>query len=190
MKSKRMWSFAALAACGLLVAGTAFAQTGEGPGRRERGQRAGQGQRQERRAERMGGEGEMGHHRPRHGMRILRALDLTPEQREAIKAIHENYKPQIQAAHENLVQQRKALRDAVKATPVNEGAIRSAANQVGSGIGDLAILLANRRAEVRAVLTAEQQDQFDQAVDDLPELGGGLGRGGRRGGPAAADEAL
>jgi Spy/CpxP family protein refolding chaperone len=179
MKSKRIWSMAAVALCGLLAAGAAFAQDEAGGGRRARGQR------QERMTERRGAQDEMGPQglSGHPGLRILRDLDLTPEQREQIKAIHEKYAPRIKAAHEAVLESRKALREAGTANPVNEGAIRSAANQVGTAVGDLAVLVANRHAEVRAVLTTEQQAKFDATVEELPEPGAMMEqRGGRRGG--------
>jgi Spy/CpxP family protein refolding chaperone len=176
MNGKRGWTLLALALCGAVAAGAALAQE-EGAGRGQRRQRAAEGA-----GRQMKQEGERGG----PGRGLLHDLNLTEEQREQIKAIHEKYQPQLEAARKTVREAVKALRDAVRANPVNEGAIRAAATQVGNAVGDLAIIRANQHAEIRAVLTAEQQAKFDAAIEEMPPAGGprggGMG-GGPRGGP-------
>lgn len=168
-----MWSLAVVVLCGVFAAGTALGQEGEGRarGRQERGQKQRQmGERHEQGA--MQGE-QMG---PRGAMR---GLELTPEQREQIKAIHEKYAEQTQAARETLRQKHEALRKITRQLPVDEGAIRSAANHFGNAAGDFSLLVAHRHEEVRAILTPEQQEKFDAFAEELPAPGRGP-RGGPR----------
>jgi protein CpxP len=123
----------------LVVADTAGAQPPGGPGGRA---------------------GRMGRYNgPSQGRQLmhLRALDLSEAQREQIRSIHEQNRESTQAAGERLQVARRALQDAVTADPMNEGAIRVVASELGVAEGDAAVQRASVHAQVWQTLTPEQQ---------------------------------
>lgn len=89
-------------------------------------------------------------------------LDLTTEQRNKIRDVITSHKAEIATAIKPVVEKRRALREATLATNVDETAIRAAANDLGRAIGDAAVVGAKVKAEVRAVLTPEQQKKLDE----------------------------
>ncbi len=129
---------------------------------------------------------------------ILQGLDLTDEQIEAIKQVHETNKEAMQAAQKAVGEGAKALHEAV--LQGNEADIRAAATNLGNAIGQCALLRAATMASIKAVLTAEQQAKLEQLQSRMKQhvLGPGqqmqdpdlpgflLGFGHRRGaGPGA-----
>lgn len=123
---------------------------------------------------------------------MLRGLDLTAEQIDAVKEIMEANKEAMQASHEAVAEARKALEEAVVAG-ADEQDIRAAAAALSKAIGDGAVLRASTAASVKKVLTEEQlaeleerkerAEGFRERIQD-PEFRGRLGRirGGRPGG--------
>ncbi len=116
----------------------------------------------------------------------LRAdLDVTPEQRMAIREVVEGYRPAIRPMLEKMVASRRALHETVVAEQPNEAAIRHAAADMGATITEAALLASRVAAEVRPLLTAEQiarlqEFKVDQqfAVDTwLQKEASGLGAG-------------
>ena len=87
----------------------------------------------------------------------LRALDLSEAQREQIRIIREQNREATQAAGELVHVARQALQDAVTADPMNEGAIRVVASELGIVEGDAAVQRAFLHAQVWQTLTPEQQ---------------------------------
>jgi Spy/CpxP family protein refolding chaperone len=86
-------------------------------------------------------------------------LNLSEAQR---KAVHETIKahvPEIAAAIKPVLEAKRALHDAVLADNPGEAAIRNAAADVGSSIGDAAVVMAAIKVEVfkNAQLTPEQK---------------------------------
>lgn len=109
-------------------------------------------------------------------MTLRSELDVTSEQREAIKTIVQSHRSEIVAVAKPIVEQRRALRDATLAKDSNEEAIRAAANRLGKAIGDAAVLASKVKGEVGTVLTPEQMrkvEEFrlhsDAAVDGFIE---------------------
>ena len=90
-------------------------------------------------------------------MMYLRALDLTEAQREQIRSIREQNREATQAAGERVRVARQALQDAVTADPMNEGAIRVVASELGIAEGDAAVQRAYVHAQVWQTLTPGQQ---------------------------------
>lgn len=179
MKGMSKWMMVAAILCAVIVAGTAWAQPQGGP-RQRAGRGAmpmgeaiegqpgpGPGPAVEATEWRPGPRpvGFLGEFRP--GGRIMRMLELTPEQRQQIRQIFENYKPQIEQTIKALHEKRVALREAVRAEPVNEGSIRAAATALGTVIGDASVLRAHIRFEIRQVLTAEQKAKLDAAIAEI-----------------------
>lgn len=98
-------------------------------------------------------------HRFGHRMRMMHALKeagVTDAQREQIRAILREQRPQLQPLRKQLVQERRALRDVIQTTPVNESAIRTQSARVAQVQADLAVQRARIAERVRAVLTPDQ----------------------------------
>jgi protein CpxP len=65
----------------------------------------------------------------------------------------------MQQVYQRLEAARRAQRQAMAATPVDENAIRTAAQDVAAVSADIAVERAKLRAEVFEVLTPEQREQ-------------------------------
>ena len=115
-------------------------------------------------------------HRFGHRMRMMHALKqvgVTDAQKEQIRGILREQRPQVQPLRKQLVQERRALRDAIQQSPVNESAIRTQSARVAQVQADLAVQRARIADKVRAVLTPDQvsklkelQAQRDARVDE------------------------
>ena len=84
-------------------------------------------------------------------------LNLSGEQKQQIKQIIRSHRVEIATALKPVVEKHRALRDAVLADSGNEQAIRSAAGNLGTSIGDAAVIAAKVKGEVAKVLTPEQR---------------------------------
>jgi len=118
---------------------------------------------------------------PRMFARISRALDLTGDQQGAVKSVLRNHADEIAAQMTASRAARKALRDAVMATPSDEATIRARAADAGRVQGDGAVLFAKIRAELDPILTPDQRekartfqsrvhDRGDNAADSLKKF--------------------
>jgi Spy/CpxP family protein refolding chaperone len=87
-------------------------------------------------------------------------LNITPEQRSKIAATVKSHRDEIRPVAKHLLEKRKALGEAVLATPKNEEAIRKAANDLSKAIGDASVLASKVIAEARTALTPEQIDRI------------------------------
>lgn len=127
---------------------------GEKPGW-ERGRRGGRGHR----GPGMGGPGAAG----AHGLRFaLRNLDLSEAQREEVRAIFENERDEVVAAHERMRALGEELRGQIETDPYDEDAVRAKAAAVASQSVEMAVLRARQSGQVRDVLTADQLDRLEQ----------------------------
>lgn len=161
MKAIRIVALGAAVALGLGASGELRAQASPAP-------QAGAERAAKARAER-GERGERGRMHGRHMGGLFRDIELTEAQKEQMKAIHERYRPQMQALRPD----RGEGRDS---TARPDSATRAQA----------LALMTRRNAELRAVLTAEQQAPFDRNVTQMKERGARKGgkhgkREGRRG---------
>ncbi|MCX6537624.1 MAG: Spy/CpxP family protein refolding chaperone [Acidobacteria bacterium] len=126
---------------------------------------------------------------PMAGMmrRGLAQLNLTDDQKTRIKSTLESNRDATQAIAKRMIAAREALGDAVTADTIVEADIRAKAAAVAVVEADAAVLRANVRAQVFALLTPEQVAKAKQlrAVGNgriKQFLGRMLGRDGR-GGP-------
>ena len=104
-------------------------------------------------------------HRFGHRMGMMRALKevgVTDTQKEQIRGIMRQQRPQMQPLRKQMVQERRALRNATQTSPVNESAIRTQAARVAQVHADLAVQRAHMADRVRAVLTPEQQAKLKE----------------------------
>ena len=99
-------------------------------------------------------------------------LNISADQREQIKQILQFRSFGDCRCLAPVVEKCRVLRDAVAADTSDEQAIRAAANNLASSIGDAAVLTAKVRAEVAKVLTPDQRAkiaefrrQSDQSID-------------------------
>lgn len=96
-------------------------------------------------------------------------LNLTDQQKGEIREIFKAHAPEIKDAVAALLRDRRALIETVRAEAVDEKAIRRASLALADSIADASILRASVRAEVRAVLTSEQLEKVDAALEDIED---------------------
>jgi Spy/CpxP family protein refolding chaperone len=100
--------------------------------------------------------------------RALRGeLGLTDEQRNEIKAILKSHKEEIRTVAGELREEHKKLREATLRQPLDEAAIRQAASDMATSIGDAAVLHAKVREEVVSKLTPQQVRKLDTFRKDV-----------------------
>lgn len=97
---------------------------------------------------------------PFGGLRMLRELNLSDEQRQEIRGI-------MQTARESGVQKqlmdaRKALQDAVENPTLDENNIRNLADQLGVAEGNAAVERAHIRQQILQILTDEQRQELEK----------------------------
>ncbi|MBA3273163.1 MAG: periplasmic heavy metal sensor [Chthoniobacterales bacterium] len=96
-------------------------------------------------------------------MMTLRAeLNLTDEQRDAVKQTLQSRKSEIVTAVKPVVAARRTLRDAVLAEKPDDATIRQAADALGKSIGDAAVTLAKVKVELaeKAQLSEQQMQKI------------------------------
>lgn len=104
-------------------------------------------------------------------LRQLRSdLDLTPEQKRDIAGILQDDRDEIVDAVQNLHDKRKTLMRAIRADDVDERAIRRAARDLTPAVADASVLRAQVRHRTREVLTADQRDRVDDAIDEIEQM--------------------
>ena len=92
---------------------------------------------------------------------LFQGITLTADQQTQVKAVNEKLQPRLDSARAEVM---AARRDGGQVAPERMQAMRA--------------LQAEQRAALRAVLTPEQQAQFDRNVAAMPR-GRGMGGGGR-----------
>lgn len=134
----------AVAVGGTTVSGTAWADRGG-----DRDGRCGS-------EERDGGWKGHGH----GGQRLAKALGLSKEQREQVKAIFGKHRDEMAPLRKKMESERRELRNLTQSDKPDEAAIREQAKKIAVTSGDIAVLRAKVSQEVRAVLTPEQIKKF------------------------------
>jgi Spy/CpxP family protein refolding chaperone len=99
----------------------------------------------------------------------LQKLNLTEQQRAAIKAIVKEQYPKIEPKIRQMVDARRALRSAIQQSEVDEKLIRERAAAVGNIGADLAVARARIRARLVALLTEEQKQTLMGLQKDADE---------------------
>ena len=92
----------------------------------------------------------------------LHQLDLTEEQRQAIRTVRESRRTSRRDIKERSAPIRKALRDAATAPIIDEAMIRHLTSQLADIQAESAIASATIRAEVLQLLAPEQQDALQE----------------------------
>jgi periplasmic protein CpxP/Spy len=92
----------------------------------------------------------------------LGQLDLSDAQKQQIAAIMKQQRQTTQPLMKQLEQARAAQHTAIETVPVNEAAVRAAAQAVAAAQADMAVQEAQLHADIFAVLTVEQQAKAKQ----------------------------
>ncbi len=108
---------------------------------------------------------------------VLRSeLNITGDQRKQIAALIKNRTNDIRPVAKDVFDKRVVLREVVLNKPGDEQAIMAAAKDLGTAIGKAAVLASTIVAEIKPVLTPEQQEHIknfkvgsDQAVSQWIE---------------------
>ncbi len=118
--------------------------------------------------------------------RIAERLDLSEDQREQIRAIHDSYREEAESLMEAMGVAQLVLRGRIHADVFDEAAIREAAAEVAAAEADLAVLRAKIGNDVRQVLTPEQVAEAELLHDRMRGFADGW-RGHRRWGQRGFD---
>lgn len=117
--------------------------------------------------------------RDRIHQRLVR-VGITAEQRDQVRAVLKSFMPEVAPLVKQSIQERKALRDAIRATPVNEAAIRAQSAKVAAIDAELAVKRAQIIEKVRPILTPEQLGELGRMEDEFhSKINDGLGKLGR-----------
>jgi len=100
-------------------------------------------------------------------LRILRQLDLTDEQVEAIQEVLEANKDKAEASRKAIAEATKALHEA--ALKGDEAGIQEAGKNLGEAMGKGAVLRASTMNSVKEVLTNEQREKVEELTAKLQE---------------------
>jgi Spy/CpxP family protein refolding chaperone len=125
--------------------------------------------------------GDRGHMRQAGIRGAFRGIELTQAQRDQMKTVNEKYRAQFQTLRESLKPDLQAAREARQRG--DTVAARAAFDRTKAGREKMQALLQQQRTEIRALLTAEQQQTFDKNVAQMKERMDNRGgeRKGRRG---------
>jgi protein CpxP len=98
--------------------------------------------------------------------RILAQIGVTAQQKAQVKTILRGYQPTLEPLVKEVVTERRALRDTIRAETIDETAIRAQAAKVASLEADLAVERAHVAHDVRVVLTPGQISKLkDMQID-------------------------
>ena len=92
----------------------------------------------------------------------LGQLDLSDAQKQQARDISQRHRQAMQPVMQRLQQAMMAERSAVEAVPVNEAAVRGAAQDVAAAQADLAVDRARLHNDIFSILTVEQQTKAKQ----------------------------
>jgi Spy/CpxP family protein refolding chaperone len=97
----------------------------------------------------------------------LAQLGVTDDQKAQVKAILRKYQPTAGPLIKQVVTERRALRDTIRAEIVDETAVRAQAAKVASLEADLAVQRAHVAHEIRGVLTPGQLQKLKDTQTDV-----------------------
>ena len=140
MRTKR--GLICAAAIGMLMAGAAWAETGDTNAAAKRTHE---------------GKGPGG-----RGMAEFSQLNLTAEQNQQIEAIMKLNQEAIQAASAQAQETREALNKQMQTGPFDEQSVRAACKKAALASEEAAVLRAKVAGQIRAVLTSDQQAALDK----------------------------
>jgi periplasmic protein CpxP/Spy len=106
-----------------------------------------------------------GFHKEWHGgghfmHKMTKQLDLSEDQQQQLKALHEQDKPRMEAQHEALRKNHEKMHELITSGGYTEDKASQLAEQQGTITAELARLRAAHMAKLYALLTPEQQKEF------------------------------
>jgi len=99
------------------------------------------------------------------GLYVLRDLDLSSEQREAIRTLLREQAQDKKVLMENLKKELKVMREVSRAAEFDEKAVRAAAAETCKAGEELAVHRARVMHQIRSMLTAEQVQKLEDRTD-------------------------
>jgi Spy/CpxP family protein refolding chaperone len=96
----------------------------------------------------------------RQTVRMLRGIGLTGMQRQQIRGLMQQRRPQFSALAQQLAEARQRIRSARQATPVDQAAVTQLREQAAKLRQDIAALRKQLRADAFKLLTPEQQERL------------------------------
>lgn len=112
-----------------------------------------------------------GDHRNAPMMQIMKNLDLSKEQRQAIRDIRNESRDQMEEKRDEMTDIRKALREQARADTYDAAKVRELANAKSLIMSDMTVQRIETMNRVRKQLTPEQVAELDSFKDR------GFGRG-------------
>jgi Spy/CpxP family protein refolding chaperone len=110
-----------------------------------------------------------GHFRGVHGgdrmMHVMKTLDLTTEQRQAIRKIKNESRDQMEVKRDEMFEIRKALREQGSAETYDAAKVRELADAKAKIMTDMTVQRFKTMHQIRKELTAEQLKELDEIKD-------------------------
>ena len=103
-----------------------------------------------------GKHGKQGEH---YIQRMTKQLGLSDEQAAQVRTIKEKYQPQKQELRSAMMENRRSLRELMKAEPMDEPGVQQLAESMGKLKTDKILLKSKMISEINQVLTAEQREK-------------------------------
>lgn len=105
--------------------------------------------------------------------RMAQALDLTDNQRHALKDVVRMHQPVLQPLLQQARQERQSLRSLIIADQLDETALATQASRIGDTRKQIVIASAHLRADLRKILTPEQITRIEAWRQGGQKRGGG-----------------
>lgn len=109
-------------------------------------------------------EGKARHHHAKHSMpmhnKMIKRLDLSEEQQQQFKALHEQNRPKMQEQHAALRENHRQLHELIASGGYTEEKAARLTERHGQIAAELARLRTAEMAQLYALLTPEQQKEF------------------------------
>ena len=113
-----------------------------------------------------------GDHKGGRMMHVMKKLDLTKEQRQAIRTIKNESRDKMEVKRDEMLDIRKALHEQVKTEKYDAAKVRKLADAKAKLMADMTVQRINTMHQIRKELTAEQLEELDEIKDRR------FGRGG------------
>ena len=101
-----------------------------------------------------------GGHRGDKMMKVMKELDLSDEQRQAVREIKKESREQMQASREQMMEVRKELREASSADNYDASKIREIADKKAKLMANMTVKRVEIMQRIRSELTPDQQKEF------------------------------
>jgi len=95
-----------------------------------------------------------------HIEKMVKKLDLTPDQKNKIQAIYTNTKKDMKEKFKQMQETRKEINLLLQASPINESKINAIVNQQKEQFGEIVKLRINTRIAINNILTEPQRVKF------------------------------